>query len=128
MDWPTSCLSAELWCPHGGQNVMEPASLGKPVVVGPHVGNFRGEVAMLVQANGVRVVQDEDALFTVMSEWLSDLGIPRRMGNASLRAIADSKGATDRNVAGIVPLLDQLAAAYRGPADSARSVGDGDDT
>ncbi len=38
--------------PHGGQNVMEPASLGKPVIVGPHVGNFRGEVAMLVQAGG----------------------------------------------------------------------------
>ncbi len=70
----------------------------------------------------MRVVQNEDALFTVLSEWLADSTIPRDMGHASLRAISDSKGATDRNVAGIVPLLDQLAAAYRPDALSPSAV------
>jgi 3-deoxy-D-manno-octulosonic-acid transferase len=36
--------------PHGGQNMLEPAAQGRPVVFGPHVHNFVQEVALLEKA------------------------------------------------------------------------------
>src|SRR5206468_938750 len=45
---------------HGGQNVMEPASVGKPILVGPNTWNFRGEVDLLFAAGALEVVADEE--------------------------------------------------------------------
>ena len=47
--------------PHGGHNVLEPASLSKAVLFGPHTENFEDEVALLLeaQAAGVPVVASQ---------------------------------------------------------------------
>jgi 3-deoxy-D-manno-octulosonic-acid transferase len=97
--------------PHGGQNMMEPASLGKPVVVGPHVGNFRGEVAMLLQAGGLRLVSDLEGLEQALAEWLGDMPAARDMGARARDAILASKGATERTLEGLAGHLQRLGAA-----------------
>jgi 3-deoxy-D-manno-octulosonic-acid transferase len=38
--------------PHGGQNPLEPARLGCPILLGPHTWNFADVVARLVPAGG----------------------------------------------------------------------------
>jgi 3-deoxy-D-manno-octulosonic-acid transferase len=95
--------------PHGGQNMMEPASLGKPVVVGPHTFNFRGEVDLLVAAGGIAVARDEDALHDVVLRWLRTPAEAASVGERGRAAILASKGATSRTVEVLRPLLSPLA-------------------
>ncbi len=56
--------------PHGGQNILEPARLGKPIVFGPHMSNFTEETQLLLQANGAKQVTDSQALRETLTHWL----------------------------------------------------------
>lgn len=95
---------------HGGQNVMEPASVGKPILVGPHTWNFRGEVDLLAAAGALRVVEDADALTAGVLALLADPAAAAARGAAGRAAILESKGATERTVAALEPWLAPLAA------------------
>lgn len=79
---------------HGGQNVLEPAAQGVPVLVGPHVHNFRQEVALLVECGACRKVADGRQLAEVLGELLMDPARSRAMGQAGLAAVASQRGAT----------------------------------
>jgi 3-deoxy-D-manno-octulosonic-acid transferase len=94
--------------PHGGQNVMEPASLGKPVVVGPHVHNFRGEVDMLRQADALVLAADASSVEATLRRWLADPETARAVGERARDVINGSKGATDRTIEILRPLLQGL--------------------
>ncbi|MHC4820424.1 MAG: 3-deoxy-D-manno-octulosonic acid transferase, partial [Planctomycetota bacterium] len=48
--------------PHGGQNVLEPAGLAKPVLTGPHCWNFDEVVEALAESGGLEMVQDAEGL------------------------------------------------------------------
>ena len=50
--------------PHGGQNVMEPAGMGLPVVFGPHMRNFTEAVSILSECDGAIQVDDMDQFRT----------------------------------------------------------------
>ena len=56
--------------PQGGQNVMEPAGLAKPIIVGPHTFNFHEEVPLLREANAIKIVQDESSFFDSVTHFL----------------------------------------------------------
>jgi len=47
---------------HGGQNILEPCRLGKPTICGPHMFNFKEEVAFLLDNNACIQVNDLDEL------------------------------------------------------------------
>jgi 3-deoxy-D-manno-octulosonic-acid transferase len=94
---------------HGGHNMMEPASLGKPVVVGPHAFNFRGESDLLVAAGGLAVVADAEEAEARLREWLSDPGAAAAVGERARAAILASKGATERTLEVLRPMLSRLA-------------------
>lgn len=100
---------------HGGQNMMEPASLGKPVVVGPHTYNFRGEVDLLVAAGGIAVAHDVAALEALVRRWLDDPAEAVRVGGRGREAILASKGATGRTLEVLLPLLAPLSTHAQGP-------------
>ena len=54
--------------PRGGQNVMEPAAWGRPVIHGPHMSNFEDAMEMLKKEGGDICVRDADELAdTVMT-------------------------------------------------------------
>lgn len=94
--------------PHGGQNVMEPASLGKPVVVGPHVHNFRGEVDMLRQVDALVLAADAPGVEGTLRRWLADPEAARAVGERARGVILASKGATERTIEILRPLLEGL--------------------
>ncbi len=56
--------------PVGGHNVLEPAQLGTPQVVGPHTQHFHEEVAALKAAGGLLEVGDQNALEKVFRDAL----------------------------------------------------------
>jgi len=93
---------------HGGHNMMEPASIGKPVVVGPHTFNFRGEVDLLAAAGGLARVEDEERLHDALLAWLRDPARAAAVGARGRAAILESKGATDRTFEVLRPLLAPL--------------------
>ena len=54
----------------GGQNILEPAGQGRPVLFGPHMDNFRDSVQVLVGRGGIQV-NDALHLYKVMHELLT---------------------------------------------------------
>jgi 3-deoxy-D-manno-octulosonic-acid transferase len=109
--------------PHGGQNVMEPASLGCPVVVGPHLANFRGEIEMLRHADGIAVVPDAAGVEATVLAWLERPEEARALGARARQAILASKGATERTLEVLRPWLDEALRGVRGEARPRRRRG-----
>ncbi len=91
--------------PIGGHNVLEPAAHGRPVLFGPHMGNF-AEMARLFREQGAGLeVQDAASLAAAALRLLGDPAEARRMGEAGRRIVATHRGAAERTVALLEPLL-----------------------
>lgn len=58
--------------PFGGQNIIEPARLGKAVLCGKYMMNFREIAARAEQAGALTVVEDDGALADVLTDLLTD--------------------------------------------------------
>lgn len=84
--------------PQGGQNMMEPAGLAKPVIVGPHTFNFYEEVQILRDADAIEIVQNESALLNKMMYFLEHPDEAREMGKRAQSVVMKQRGATDRNL------------------------------
>ena len=78
----------------GGHNPIEPAALGKPVLIGPHYFNFSEIVDGLVTAGATQVVSDQnEALAATLTELLNNPAERERMGQAGLAVVAKNRGA-----------------------------------
>ena len=87
--------------PHGGQNVLEPAALGCPVLVGPHTENFAEEVALLRDAGALQSVESAGDLVEYMCDWLEDPAKTARVGQAASRALEGHRGAARTTLAAL---------------------------
>ena len=99
----------------GGQNVLEPAAQGKPVLFGPHMENFKDSVQVL-QGRGGLQVQTPDQLFRVADELLSRPDQLAELGALARRAVTSIRGASARNVDHMLAALPRDA---EGPEDAA---------
>ena len=80
----------------GGQNPIEPAALGRPLVFGPFMQNFRAVVRELLQAKAARQVQDEADLAKTVEFLLENPTEREALGNAAQSVVEANKGATQR--------------------------------
>ena len=86
--------------PHdGGQSPIEAAALGKPLLFGPHMTNFREIVRALRERGGAREVLNESELITASVELLGDAAERARLGAAVLAWHAQNRGAVERTLA-----------------------------
>ncbi|MFP5410691.1 MAG: lipid IV(A) 3-deoxy-D-manno-octulosonic acid transferase [Gammaproteobacteria bacterium] len=91
--------------PLGGQNLIEAASVGRPVLVGPHTFNFEEATRLAIESGAALRVDDAGALVREASRLLRDAPARVRMGEAG-RAFAASHAGAAVRVAGLVaPLL-----------------------
>ena len=81
----------------GGQNILEPAGQGRPVLFGPHMENFRDSVQVLVGRGGLQV-KDAEHLFQVMSELLARPEQVAELGELARSTVRRISGASQRNV------------------------------
>ena len=91
--------------PLGGQNVLEPAALGLPVIVGPHTFNFTAVVQQLLACGGGVRVADADELAGAVTRWLDDER-DRADRGAKARALIDAnRGAGERLLGVLAEIL-----------------------
>lgn len=83
---------------HGGQNVLEPAAQGKPVLHGPSVSNFSQEAGLLAQAGASWEVKNGADLREAVEELLANPERQQRMGQAGREAVQGQRGATERTL------------------------------
>jgi 3-deoxy-D-manno-octulosonic-acid transferase len=88
----------------GGQNILEPAAQGKPVLFGPNMGNFHDSVQVLVGRGGIQV-NDPEHLFRVLHELLARPDKIAQLGEMASAAVGSVRGASARNVDHMVRLL-----------------------
>jgi len=77
----------------GCQNVLEPAALGIPVVVGPSQYNFANICSQLEQAGALRTVADETELARLLTELNSNKAEQERMGAAGKQLVQANQDA-----------------------------------
>jgi 3-deoxy-D-manno-octulosonic-acid transferase len=92
--------------PIGGHNLLEPASLGRPVLTGPHNFNSEEIARLFLEAGAARAVADSSELAQAVAELLGDSERRAAMGAAGRAVLDANRGAIDRLLALVDPLLD----------------------
>ena len=94
--------------PHdGGQTPVEAAALGKPLLHGPHMTNFREIIRTLTEAGAVRKVETHEDLIRAAVELLQDGTQREKLSAAAREWHAGNRGATERTLGAIGVLLQQ---------------------
>lgn len=89
----------------GGQNFIEPAMCGKPVVVGPHLENFPGVAEDFAAAGAFVQVQDAAGLRAAVDALADDAGKRSELGLRARRVVADRAGAIRKTAELAAPLF-----------------------
>lgn len=98
----------------GGHNILEPAAHGKPVIVGPHMFNFR-EIFELLSKRGVCLMaKNEEDFKKQILALLADKEKIREMGKRALAVVEENQGATKRNIERFEELIRQYHVHLRG--------------
>ncbi|MFA7239747.1 MAG: glycosyltransferase, partial [Sulfuricellaceae bacterium] len=92
--------------PYGGQNLIEAASLGKPVLIGAHTYNFAEATELAVKEGAVVRVADGAELVRELEKLLQDAAHRTAMAQAGLRFSLQHRGATARLMALVATYLD----------------------
>jgi 3-deoxy-D-manno-octulosonic-acid transferase len=82
--------------PHGGQNILEPAAVGRPVIHGPHMGNFAEMRDLFRDAGAAVQAEDRAGLSEHLAALLDDPALADRMGKAGRQIVETHRGATRR--------------------------------
>jgi 3-deoxy-D-manno-octulosonic-acid transferase len=94
--------------PVGGHNSLEPAALGLPILTGPYTFNAEDIAEMMRESGAAIEVSDADSLAESATAVLADPGVRAERGAAGQRIVAENRGALDRLMRLLQPLLDQF--------------------
>lgn len=82
---------------NGGHNPLEPAALGLPVLMGPHLFNFSHICSQLQEAGGLHVVEaDAQAIEEALESWLTHPEQREAAGQAAQGVVNANQGALTR--------------------------------
>ncbi|MBF0484226.1 MAG: 3-deoxy-D-manno-octulosonic acid transferase [Candidatus Omnitrophica bacterium] len=83
----------------GGQNMIEPAVYGKPIIVGPNTQNFKDVMALFLSQNAIVRVNDPQELKDQMKLLLKSPEKMKQLGETAKNTVDIGRGATDRTLA-----------------------------
>ncbi len=93
--------------PHGGQNPLEAASLGRAIVFGPHMHNFVEIAERLLVHKAAWQVKGADELAMVFSRMLAHPEEAQAMGHRARELTERSQGTLQRTIEAMEPFLKE---------------------
>jgi 3-deoxy-D-manno-octulosonic-acid transferase len=93
-------------CGHGGQNFIEAAKLGAPIIVGPYMENFPQQTAEFVHRNALIQVENETQLAAQINELLGSEIKRRELGQRAFQTFHDNLGAGQKTAHMILDAID----------------------
>lgn len=91
----------------GGQNVIEPALMEKPVLVGPFTENFREIIKIFKEAEAIIEVKDSLNLKVQVESILKNKPLAKDLGRRAKAVVLANQGATRRTLDLMVGLMDE---------------------
>jgi 3-deoxy-D-manno-octulosonic-acid transferase len=95
--------------PLGGQNLIEACAVGRPVIVGPHTFNFGEATEQAIEAGAAVRVQEAEQVFLQMQRLVLEPTARETMSKAALAFSQRHRGATQRTLALLAPLIECFA-------------------
>jgi 3-deoxy-D-manno-octulosonic-acid transferase len=99
------------WLPYGSQNLIEPCALACPVVLGPSTFNFADAANGAIAAGAALQVLTVDAAIESALALLRNEPERSAMAKAGAAFAADHRGATQRTLAALEPMLSVVGQA-----------------
>jgi 3-deoxy-D-manno-octulosonic-acid transferase len=91
--------------PTGGHNMIEPAAWGVPILTGPHLFNFAEASQLLLAADAMQVCDSAETLAEQMMQLLQNPQRRDAMGKSARQIAEANRGALEKLMAVIKPLL-----------------------
>jgi 3-deoxy-D-manno-octulosonic-acid transferase len=91
----------------GGHNLLEPAAMGTATVTGPHLHNFAEISRRMDEAGALRICADAEEVGNTVQMLLEDQHERERMVQAGRALVANGRGALERTLELVGPLLPQ---------------------
>ncbi|MFZ4541240.1 MAG: 3-deoxy-D-manno-octulosonic acid transferase [Rickettsiales bacterium] len=79
---------------HGGQNPLEAARFGKPILTGPHTHNFAAIIAQFTAANAIRIISNKTILANELIALLNDATARSRLADHATSVLEKSRSAS----------------------------------
>jgi 3-deoxy-D-manno-octulosonic-acid transferase len=99
-----------------GSDMIEPAALGRPMIVGPHTGNFADAVRKFKAADALIEVTDAAGLAETVAVLLGTPGEAQKMGRRAQTVVLREQGATVRHAQVVFQQLNRKLAEAAGNA------------
>lgn len=93
--------------PIGGHNLLEPAALGLPVIIGPYVYNAQEIADMFVDLGACHMVRNSGELAAAVDELLSNPDKAVELGGKGLDIVQRNRGALARLLGLLEPLIGE---------------------
>ena len=100
------CFVGGSLIPHGGQNMIEPAAMGCPVLFGAHVQNFREAVDLLLSSKGAKQVKSLEELQIEITNLCSASEERTQMARNARQAVISRQGVAKANLNEIQSFLN----------------------
>ncbi|MEZ0327106.1 MAG: 3-deoxy-D-manno-octulosonic acid transferase [Fimbriimonas sp.] len=94
----------------GGQNIIQPLALGKPVIHGPHMQNFRDVAASATRAGASEIAASAEDLAAQITELLQNDQKRTELSDAARQLVQANLGASRRYAEAIAALAEEAAA------------------
>ncbi|MCM8797415.1 MAG: 3-deoxy-D-manno-octulosonic acid transferase [Candidatus Omnitrophica bacterium] len=91
----------------GGHNILEPAALGKTVLFGPHMFNFRDTAELFLRNNAAVMVDSEEDLLMQLRQLLRNPARVAEFSERAQRLVLTNQGATLRAIAYLQEFLKE---------------------
>ena len=89
----------------GGQNVIEPAACGKPILTGPHMQNFQQIMQIFQSGGAICCVRDRADLEIQARRLLADPQHRDALGRRARQIVLSNQGAVEKTLDCLTPIL-----------------------